>query len=254
MNIKNCQIDTSVNAFIFDCDGTLSTIEGIEVLAQQNGVGERVKELTQYAMCEVGLCGDIYRERLDLVRPTRSQTVELAQHYFAARVPDITAIIETLQALGKAVYVVSAGVNPAVTLFATMLGVAPDNVFAVNLKFSPGGDYESYDETAYPSQHNGKRIIADELKARHDTLLWIGDGMNDLVVKPDVLRFVGYGGAFYRPKIAAAADFYLKCQSMAPLLALGLTTAECDSLSTTARELYENGLRYIECDDVECRV
>ena len=121
----------------------------------------------------------------------------------------------------------------------------------MDLRFSPTGDYESYDETAYPSHNSGKRIIADKIKSRHDTLLWIGDGMNDLVVKPDILRFVGYGGAFYRPKIAAAADFYLKCQSMAPLLALGLTAEECASLPATARTLYEEGLELIAQDEVE---
>lgn len=251
MNITEFQVNIPVNAFVFDCDGTLSLIEGIEVLAQQNGVGERIKALTEYAMSEAGLSSDIYRERLNLVQPSRLQTVELAQQYFAARVPGIVAVIETLQSLGKAVYVVSAGINPAVTLFAAMLGIPANHVTAVDLNFSAVGDYESYDEQAYPAQHEGKRIIANKIKARHDTLIWIGDGMNDVVVKPDILRFIGYGGAFYRPKIAAAADFYLKCQSMAPLLALGLTAQECISLSNKGRTLLDEGLALIAQGEVE---
>lgn len=249
--MKNYQIDQAINAFVFDCDGTLSLVEGIEVLAEQNGVGERVRELTQHAMSETGLNSQIYHERLDLVRPTRQQTVALAQIYFAKRVPDIIGVIETLQSLGKAVYVVSAGVNPAVTLFATMLGVPADHVYAVDLHFSQQGQYERYDASSYPSQNNGKRAVADLIKERHRRLVWIGDGMNDLVVKPDIERFIGYGGAFYRPKIAANSDFYLKCESMAPLLALGLTPEEIAGLDDQGQSLYQAGCDLIASDDVE---
>lgn len=240
-----------VDAFVFDCDGTLSLIEGIEVLAEYNGVGERVRELTEYAMSEAGINSDLYRERLDLVRPTRQQTMAVAQQYFAARVPKIVDVIEALQYLNKEVYVVSAGVNPAVTLFAAMLGVDAKHVYAVDLEFSPTGDYIGYDESAPPAQKDGKRIIAQELKSRHQNLVWIGDGMNDLVVKPDIQRFVGFGGAFYRPKIAAASDFYIKCQSMTPLLSLGLTASEVNGLQGSALALFNEGQQLIATGQVE---
>ncbi len=251
MNNITDSLNSPIDAFIFDCDGTLSLIEGIEVLAEQNGVGPRVHELTAYAMGEAGLCSTIYQERLTLVRPNRRQVIELAQNYFASRAPDSIAVIEALHALDKAVYVVSAGVNPAVRLFATMLGIPAEHVFAVDLKFSMTGDYEGYDQSAYPTENNGKRIIAHAIKERHERLIWIGDGMNDLIVKPDVARFIGYGGAFYRPKIAQHSDFYLTCQSMAPLLALGLTHSEIETLEGKTRALYTQGLELIEAGDVE---
>lgn len=245
------QIDTPIDAFVFDCDGTLSLVEGIEVLAEQNGVAERVRELTAYAMGEAGLSPDIYQERLDLVRPSRHQAVDLAQHYFVNRVPAIIEVIALLQRLGKAVYVVSAGVNPSVTLFATMLGVPAEHVFAVDLEFDMSGDYKDYDRAAYPAQDNGKRVIADQIKARHQCLVWIGDGMNDMVVKPDVKRFIGYGGAFYRPNIAKNSDYYIKCQSIAPLLALGLTAYEVAQLDEGALALYQEGLQLIIAGQVD---
>ncbi len=251
MQISPYQIDAPINAFVFDCDGTLSLIEGIEVLAEHNGVGERVRELTEYAMSEAGLNSDIYRERLALVRPTRQQAIDLAQHYFVARVPSIIAIIEILQTLGKAVYVVSAGINPSVKLFANMLGIKSESVFAVDLKFGAKGEYNDFDHTAAPSKEHGKRLIADHIKATHQRVIWIGDGMNDLVVKPDVVRFIGFGGAFYRPKIAKNSDYYIKCPSMTPLLALGLTEHEVAQLGTDALKLYQEGLQLIEADEVE---
>ena len=41
------QLADPVDAIVFDCDGTLSLIEGIAVLAHANGVGEHVRELTE---------------------------------------------------------------------------------------------------------------------------------------------------------------------------------------------------------------
>ena len=55
MVIPVWQLKTSIDALIFDCDGTLSRIEGIDVLADQNGVGDAVKQLTHDAMTHMGL-------------------------------------------------------------------------------------------------------------------------------------------------------------------------------------------------------
>ncbi|PHQ82351.1 MAG: phosphoserine phosphatase [Coxiella sp. (in: Bacteria)] len=253
MTTHSIHVTEPINAFVFDCDCTLSFLEGIEVLATENGVGERVGELTRYAMSEVGLLPDIYQERLALVRPSRSQTIKLAQQYYASRVPEIVSLISVLQALGKAVYVVSAGINPAVKLFAGMLDVPADNVFAVDVTFTEAGDYVGFDASAYPSQLAGKRKVADLIKLKHQRLVWIGDGMNDLVVKPDVERFIGYGGAEYRHKIAENSDFYITCKSMSPALALGLTAQEATALDGEARDLLQIGMSLIEAQSLEVR-
>lgn len=242
MTIQNNLISQPVDAFVFDCDGTLSLLEGIEVLAEENGVGERVAELTEYAMSEAGITPSLYQERIGLVKPSRRQVIALAQKYFNQRVPDIVKLIEILQGLGKAVYIVSAGVNPAVILFAEMLGVTAENVFAVDLKFSQDGSYEGYNVDAYPAQAGGKQVIAQQLKQKHPRIIWIGDGMNDAVVKPEVTRFIGYGGAFYREKIAKLSDFYIKSKSIAPVLVLGLTANEAHALTGEALTLYQEVL------------
>lgn len=238
MTQKDYIISQSIDAFVFDCDGTLSFLEGIEVLAEENGVGARVKELTEYAMSEAGITSSLYQERLDLVKPTYHQVVALGEQYFAKRVPDIVRLIAVLQSLGKAVYIVSAGVNPAVKLFGEMLGVSADHVVAVDLQFSEDGSYQGYNKSALPAQKDGKRFVAQEIKKQHPRLVWIGDGMNDMAVKPEVARFIGYGGAFYREKIAKLSDYYITSQSIAPVLALGLIQAESDVLSGENLSLY----------------
>lgn len=243
-------LSDSIDAVVFDCDGTLSLIEGIEVLGCANGVGDRIKELTEQAISHVGMSPEIYRERIELTRPTRSQVINLAQHYYAARTPCVAAVIEALQKLGKSVYVVSSGMNPAVTLFASMLSIPADHVHAVKVSFSGSGDYLGYDESSALTQRLGKQFIAEQLKVRHPRLIWIGDGMNDLIVKDQVVRFLGFGGAVYRDNVARQSDYYVESQSMAPMLPLCLTQAEVDLLSSDARTLYQEGLRLIDQGEV----
>ncbi len=71
-----------IDCIIFDCDGTLTAIEGIDALAEKNGVSQEVSALTAYAMGQAGINPDIYQQRLGLVRPTSSQVQQLAETIF----------------------------------------------------------------------------------------------------------------------------------------------------------------------------
>ena len=240
--MQSFHLQDPADAFVFDCDGTLSLLEGIDVLAHANGVGERVKALTEQAISHTGMSPDIYRERIELTKPSRAQIIDLAQRYYATRVPQVVNLIDVLQQLGKTIYVVSSGLNPAVTLFATMLGIPADHVYAIKLIFSAKGEYVGYDESSVLTEHSGKHIIAQQLREKHNKLIWIGDGMNDVVVKDHVIRFIGFGGAFYREHVEQLSDYYIKAQSMAPVLSLGLTQDEANALSAEARMLYREGI------------
>lgn len=243
------QLDKPIDAVVFDCDGTLSTIEGINYLAEVNGVGERVKVLTEQAMSVSGISDSLYEERLSLVRPKRQQVVDLALTYFSARVHQVVAVIELLQSLGKVVYVVSAGINPAVKLFASMLAIPANQVIAVDVWFDTDGNFEGYDKSCPCGHFSGKKVIAQKIRADHPRLVWVGDGMNDVVVKDDVERFVGFGGQYYREKVAAVSDFYMKSTSMAPLLPLVLTIDEVSALAD--KQLFQVGVSRIEAGEVE---
>ena len=54
---------------IFDCDSTLSAIEGVDELASLHGVGDEVRRLTADAMQGLLRLEDVYGRRLDLIRP-----------------------------------------------------------------------------------------------------------------------------------------------------------------------------------------
>ncbi|MDF1655548.1 MAG: HAD-IB family phosphatase [Coxiellaceae bacterium] len=208
------------DAVVFDCDGTLSSIEGIVELARWNGVEDSVEHLTEQAMAETGMTPDIYRQRIEATRPTRQQCEQLADAYYQQRTPAIDHVITQCQQQGIAIFVISAGVNPAVQLFAEKLTIPEDQVFAVDLDFDDEGNYLDYDHTSPMTTGGGKRIVVEQIKQAFANILYVGDGQNDLDVYDDVKRFVGYGGAYYRENIEKVCEHYITEKSMQPLLAL----------------------------------
>src|SRR5579863_8854630 len=97
MTTNPWQLQTPLEAIIFDCDGTLSRIEGIDELARRNGAGEKVRDLTEEAMGKTGLNLCLYKKRLDLVKPTQEQVISLGMEYFTNRVPDLEATLSLLK-------------------------------------------------------------------------------------------------------------------------------------------------------------
>lgn len=231
-----------LDAIIFDCDGTLSHIEGIVELAQNNGVGEQVRELTEAAMGQVGMNPAIYQERLRLVMPTAEQVAHLGQTYYKNAAPDLVAVLQILQRLNKVIYIVSAGLYPSVVDFAQLLHIAPEAVFAVNISFDQRGHYLDFDRDSPLVHANGKELIVKQLRQKHREIMFVGDGLTDLVTRDHIARFVGYGGAFYRQNIADAAEFYISAPTMAPVLALSLTDEEKSLLKSDEQFYYEKGL------------
>lgn len=241
MTSPSWQLSDPVTAIVFDCDSTLSSIEGIDFLAKNNGVGEAVKSLTQ----EVGKSNVnpvLYQQRLDLVVPRREQVHALGHQYFAHRAPDISDVINLFKRLNKSIYLVSAGMNPAVKMFGEMLQIPAENIYAVDLRFDQQGNFLDFERTSPLVNHDGKRAIIQELKNRHQHIIHIGDGFNDIVTLDLVTRFIGYGGVAYRKNIAELCQYYVSTLSFAPVLPLALTTEEIANLLPEENVLYQLGL------------
>lgn len=236
------QLTNPISAIIFDCDGTLSRIEGIDELAKQNNVGSIVQRLTREAMGKTGMSRDLFAKRLECVKPSMTQTIELGQEYTINQAPDVLSVIQTFKRLKKTIYIISAGFLPAVNIFGNNLGIPAENIFAVKIHFDAEGRYSGFDESSPLINKYGKREVVEHIKLTHPDVAYIGDGLSDYEVYDLVTRFVGYGGAFYRENIAELCQFYIKTLSMAPLLPLLLTKDEHVQLSHDEQAVYQKGL------------
>lgn len=245
------QLTNPIEAVVFDCDGTLSTIEGIDELAKNRGVYDIVRSMTEEAMAKTGINPVLYEKRLQLVNPSYTQIVNLGKQYFVHRIPDVENIISILMRLNKTIYLMSAGVNPAVEIFGELLTIPKPNIFAVNLSFDKNGHYLDFDRQSPLTQISGKKELVAVLKKEHSSILYIGDGMNDYSAYDLVTRFVGFGGAYYRTNMENSCDFYIRDHSMASLLPLSLTTNEYKKLLPNEINLYEKGIKAIKEEKVK---
>jgi len=224
---------------IFDCDSTLSTLEGIDELARLNGREHDVAALTKRAMEGDVPLEAVYDHRLIAVNPTREQVRHIAQRYRQTLVPHAQEVITALQALGVAVFIVSGGLIEAVRDFGVWLGVPKDHIFAVNMAYdqlagawwryweqprghNPGATYLDVEPSPLTGSHGKNRVIARLREEHTGRAMMIGDGLSDLEASADVDLFVGFGGVVYRERISQAAPVYIHTLSLAPILPLAL--------------------------------
>ncbi len=192
---------------VFDCDSTLSALEGIDELAAGR---PEVVELTRAAMRGEIPLEQVYARRLELVRPTRERVEALGRQYIDAAVPEAHATVEALLAAGVQVRVVSGGVLPAVLMLTRELGVQDAHVAAVDVYFSGDGAYAGFDAASPLARSGGKAaVLAAWRKDMAAPVLMVGDGVTDLEARPPADAFAAYTGVVARAPVVAGADFVL---------------------------------------------
>jgi phosphoserine phosphatase len=205
---------------VFDCDSTLSAIEGIEELAAGNRA--EIERLTEAAMRGEVPLEDVYARRLDLIKPTRAQVSALGRRYIETALPDAGAVMTALRSAGIAVRVISGGLLDAVLPLARSLGLRDAEVAAVPLRFDDAGHYVGFDASPL-ARSGGKRELLERWRAElPGPVMLVGDGATDLEAKPVVDLFVAFAGVIERPAVIAQADIVIRARSLAPILVLAL--------------------------------
>ena len=192
---------------IFDCDSTLSAIEGIEELAA--GHRAEVERLTGLAMLGQVSLESVYGRRLDLIQPSKKAVERIGKMYIDRMVPGAPEVVRTLMAEGVRVFILSGGLLPAVRALGHHLGVPDQFIGAVDLRFDQSGAYAGFDESSLLARSGGKRMW---IEARSDIIrpvLLVGDGATDLEAKPVIDRFAAFTGVARREPVVAKADFVI---------------------------------------------
>jgi len=232
---------------VFDCDSTLTTVEGIDELARARGRHKEIKALTDAAMNGDVRLEEVYDRRLDMLQPTRREVAALADQYRENVVTDARELVGALHAAGREVFIVSGGLADAVVPFGAWLGIPEDHIRAVGLQYesSPAasevesqdgdGDLRYRGTTPSPlTRAEGKPMVIRELlRDRIERSMLIGDGVSDLVAAPEVDLFVAFTGVVEREYVTSHADVLITGDSLAPVLGLALSADEEATLATT---------------------
>ena len=194
---------------IFDCDSTLSAIEGIDELARRAGLYDRLAPLTEAAMDGHIPLDEVYAKRLELIKPSHADVAWLGRRYVETMVQDADTVVTALQKAGKQVHIVSGGLRSAVLMLASRLGVPEGNVHAVDIRFTRAGEYDGFDESSPLCRSGGKKIVCATLAAGRAGAVIIGDAITDREAMQDGIRFIGFGGVVRRDAVEAAADDFI---------------------------------------------
>ncbi len=239
-------LNEPVDAIVFDCDSTLSSIEGVDELAKACGHWEQVHAMTNKAMSETGVTQEIYKERMELIKPHLSQLEELGDTYYQNRAPDTRKTINFLDSLGKKIFILSAGLLPGVKAFGLKLGIAESAIYAIDIYFDEQGNYKGYEEDSVFISMDGKRRIIKDLMKFYPRIIHIGDGLNDIESRDIVTRFIGYGGICYRENVAKLCDFYATHPSLLAIAPLCVTREEVSKLNREQFEAFQQGVKYLQ--------
>jgi phosphoserine phosphatase len=209
-----------LNLIIFDCDSTLSSIEGIDELGRVRGpdVFRQVEAMTNDAMDGKISVEAVFGRRLEIIKPRRADVAAVGQRYIETIEPTALATVSTLVARGWTPLIISGGFRAAIRPLADLLGIG--RVEAVDLFFDDAGGYRGFDESYPTTRSGGKPDVVKQLRAelKPAQVIMVGDGVSDLETKPVVDLFVGFGRYVKREKVRAGAGKFI--QSLDELLTL----------------------------------
>ena len=206
----------SFDIICFDCDSTLSKIEGIDELARRVGLGDELAKLTDAAMNGDVSLEAIYSKRLELIKPSRAAMDWLADLYMAELVDGVVDVFAELARQNKIVHIISGGLRPAMLPLAKLLNVPEINVHAVDVYFADNGDYLNYQTDSPLAKNGGKAVIVTALNATN--LVLVGDGKTDLEAQQTGAKVIGFGGVVNRKLVRENADFFVADKNLTAVL------------------------------------
>src|SRR3972149_4689827 len=168
---------------IFDCDSTLSRVEGINELARLTGTTTDVAALTQRAMNGEVPLESVYAYRLRTSNPTQAQVSHLRRVYRENVITDAREVVTALQDLGCKVFIVSGGLYDPVRDFGVWLDIPRDHIYAVDMEYDqlagrwwryweqPGGQNPNANHLAVEANPltgtRGKNRVIARIRALH---------------------------------------------------------------------------------------
>lgn len=219
------------SAICFDCDSTLTTLEGIDELAVRAGCADQIIPLTTAAMDGSLTIDQVYARRLELIKPDAAALCWVGKRYIDTVVTGAREVISDLMARGKSVHIVSGGLLQPVQALAQALGVPHDRVHAVSVTLDDHGAYAGFDTASPLGRSGGKATICRELATRYGRIALVGDGVTDLEARQGGATVIGFGGVVTRPAVVAGADVFVPGPSLYDVMAHLLTSNELNGES-----------------------
>lgn len=224
-------------AVYFDCDSTLSDMEGVDELLDvlDPELRAEIATLTEQAMNGTTPLATIYETRLARIAPHRDLLTRVGELYVDRLVPHAGEVVDALQWLGIEVGVISGGLLAPVQNLARHLAIPEQNVHAVPVIFDDDGSYVDFDRASPLWQNGGKIQVLRGLPAQHRPVAFVGDGVTDLETQGTADLFIGFGGVAERAAVKQHAERFVAGPGLAGILRHTLSEVQLGSLVSEPR-------------------
>ena len=197
---------------VFDCDSTLSAIEGIDELARVCGPAtfEEIEALTNAAMNGDVPIDEIFSRRLEIIKPSLATCKQVGELYIEQIEPTALATFEHLRAEGWEIVIVSGGFTQVIEPLAKHLDVK--RIEAVPLKFHEDGSYAGYGHLSPPNTQWWQNLRSSRSsKASFIRTTWSWLEMASQTLKPNPLSTpsLALGATLPEKKVRSESDHFV---------------------------------------------
>ena len=202
--------------FVFDFDSTLTSVEGLDVLAEislrnnpdRDEVINKIQRIT-----DLGIDGDIsfsdsLNSRIALLKANKNQLSELIDLLKTKLSASVKANKAFFSKYKEQIYVISCGFKEFIEPVVAELNIDSKRIFANTFIFDESGLITGFDQTNPLSQHNGK-VNCLKSSGIEGEIQIIGDGYSDFVMKKEGVadKFFAYTENVSRKKATDNADY-----------------------------------------------
>jgi len=181
--------ETIMTKFIFfDCDSTLTSIEGLDYLAKKKGLEPEISYITRLGMEGKITFKQSFSQRINLLKPSRSDVKDLGLIYLKHLSPNVELLFTELSKRNIQSYIVSGGLKLALDSFASILPITKNHIYGIDLQFAKNGTFLDFQNNSLFLQPKGKVLVVKqiltELSKNYSEnsfeTAFVGDGMTDL--------------------------------------------------------------------------
>tara|TARA_Y100000739_G_scaffold225669_1_gene231951 strand:+ start:556 stop:1221 length:666 start_codon:yes stop_codon:yes gene_type:complete len=202
--------------FVFDFDSTLTSVEGLDVLAEislrnnpdKDQVINKIQEIT-----DLGIDGDIsfsdsLSSRISLLNANKSQLSELIDLLKTKLSQSVADNKEFFTKYRDQIYVISCGFKEFIEPVVAELNIDPKRIFANTFEFDKDGFIIGFDKSNPLSKHDGK-VSCLKSSGIQGEIQIIGDGYSDFVMRREGVadKFFAYTENVSRKKATDNADY-----------------------------------------------
>ena len=198
-------MNSSKNAFIFDFDSTLVSLESLDTIIKGSLKKKNKEDLITevHKITDMGMEGEIdlkesIRRRMVLAEISEEDINEFKKIVVDNITPGIPELINFLRENNQEIFIISGGLLNGILPVAEKLEIEAKKCFANNYFTDEQGNLTGIDEENPLVQSNGKSLVINNIKKQYSEIskvFIIGDGISDFIPFEEKVAdyFLGFG-------------------------------------------------------------